>query len=140
VALRRAVEYIEPLAESPMETRLRMLLVLGGLPRPLAQVEILEADGALAGRLDLYYPAQRLGLEYDGAAHRESLVEDNRRQNRLLRAGIRLLRFTADDMRSPRAGIVAEVAGELRRSSVGSAPHLVAKTATGTPKKHRFAG
>lgn len=115
VALRRAVGFVEPLAESPMETRLRMLLVLAGLPCPLAQVTITEANGSTAGRLDLYYPEQRLGLEYDGAGHRESLVEDNRRQNRLLRLGIRLLRFTADDMQHRRAAIVSEVTGELRR-------------------------
>jgi hypothetical protein len=34
--LRRVVGFVEPAAESPMESRLRMVLVLGGLPRPLA--------------------------------------------------------------------------------------------------------
>lgn len=115
VAFRRAIQHVEPLAESPMETRLRMLLVLAGLPRPLAQVTITDADGNSAGRLDLYYPEQRLGLEYDGAGHRESLIEDNQRQNRLVRLGIRLLRFTGHDMQHRRAAIVSEVAGELRR-------------------------
>ena len=44
------------------------------------------------------YPDRRLGLEYDGATYRESLVADNRRQNRLVTAGFRLLRFTAADI------------------------------------------
>ena len=44
----------------------------------------LSTEDILA-RTDLYYPDQRLALEYDGGSHRESLVEDNRRQNRLLR-------------------------------------------------------
>jgi hypothetical protein len=38
--LRRVIELSEPAAESPMESRLRMLLVLAGLPRPRAQVSI----------------------------------------------------------------------------------------------------
>jgi len=45
-----------------------------------------------------YYRDQRLGLEYDGGTHRDALAEDNRRQNRLLDAGVRLLRFTAGDI------------------------------------------
>ena len=100
--LRRVAGLAEPAAESPMETRLRMVLVIGGLPRPQAQVPLHDSQGRFLGRPDLYYPDHRLGLEYDGAIHRSSLAEDNRRQNRLLGAGIRLLRFTAGDvLRNP---------------------------------------
>jgi len=96
--LRRALEHVEPASESAMETRLRMLLVLAGLPRPAAQVTIRDGLHRFVGRPDLFYRDQRLGLEYDGGIHREQLVEDNRRQNRLLDAGVRLLRFTAGDI------------------------------------------
>jgi Protein of unknown function (DUF559) len=88
----------DPASESPMETRLRMVLVLGGLPRPQAQMSLHDGRGRFLGRPDLYYPEHHLGLEYDGGVHRASLAEDNRRQNRLLAAGIRLLRFTAGDV------------------------------------------
>jgi very-short-patch-repair endonuclease len=96
--LRRVLEHAEPASESPMESRLRMALVLGGLPRPQAQVSILDRSGRFVGRLDLYYPDRRLGIEYDGATHRESITQDDRRQNALLRAGIKLLRFAAADV------------------------------------------
>jgi very-short-patch-repair endonuclease len=96
--LRQVLEHAEPSAESPMETRLRMLLVLAGLPRPEAQVAIRDRLLRVIGRPDLYYRDERLGLEYDGGTHRDTLVEDNRRQNRLLDAGVRLLRFTAGDI------------------------------------------
>ncbi len=87
-----------------METRLRMLLILNGLPRPEVQVPVYDERGGFLGRPDLYYPEHRLGVEYDGETHRISLVEDNRRQNRLLGAGVRLLRFTAADvLRRPEA-------------------------------------
>jgi very-short-patch-repair endonuclease len=96
--LRRVAGYAEPAAESPMESRLRMVLVLGGLHRPKAQVSLHDTQGRFVGRPDLYYPDQRLGIEYDGGIHRTSLAEDNQRQNRLLAAGFRLLRFTAGDV------------------------------------------
>lgn len=51
--LRQVIEFAEPAAESPMESRLRMVLVLGGLPRPHAQVEIFDLHGEFAGRTDL---------------------------------------------------------------------------------------
>ena len=96
--LRRVLEHVEPTAESPMESRLRMLLVLAGLPRPEAQVPIQDRFFRVIGRPDLYYREERLGLEYDGGSHRDTLADDNRRQNRLLDAGVRLLRFTAGDI------------------------------------------
>jgi len=96
--LRRVVDLAEPKAESPMETRLRMLLVLAGLPRPEVQVPIHDEMGRFLGRPDLLYRVQRLAIEYDGDNHRDRLVDDNRRQNSLVGAGIRLLRFTASDV------------------------------------------
>jgi len=83
-----------------METRLRLLLVMARLPRPLAQVPLYDEAGDFLGRPDFYYPLQRLALEYDGSYHRENLTRDNRRQNRLVEAGYRLLRFTAADVLS----------------------------------------
>jgi uncharacterized protein DUF559 len=110
--LRQVLPYIDAAAESPMETRLRMLLVLAGLPRPEAQAEIRDGRRFL-GRLDLYYRGQRLGIEYDGSAHREALAEDNRRQNRLLDAGIRLLRFTATDVYNTPEVVLSQVRNAL---------------------------
>ena len=77
-----------------METRLRLALVLAGLPKPEVQVSL----PGVHARADLYYPAAGLVIEYDGATHRESLGADNRRQNRLVNAGYRVLRFTATDV------------------------------------------
>ena len=111
--LRRAARHAEPKAASPMETRLRMTVVLARLPRPEAQVTILDAFGDIIGRLDLYYPAQRLGLEYDGATHEGSLADDNRRQNRLFQEGIRLLRYTASDVFGNPQLIVRQVRAAL---------------------------
>ncbi|MBO0745927.1 MAG: DUF559 domain-containing protein [Candidatus Dormibacteraeota bacterium] len=113
VRARRAIELADARSESPMETRLRLLLVRNGLPCPQAQVSIHDAGGAFLGRLDLYYAQANLGIEYDGENHRDRLASDDQRQNRLLRAGIRLLRYTAIDLKSRPNAIVAEVRSQL---------------------------
>jgi hypothetical protein len=112
--LRRVVDMAEPKAESPMETRLRMLLVLAGLPRPEVQGSIHDDHGHPLGRPDLLYRAQRLAIEYDGGNHRDRLVDDNRRQNGLLAAGYRLLRFTAPDVYGSPGSVAMQVRLALR--------------------------
>ncbi len=92
-----------------METRLRLLLVLAGLPRPETQVSLFDEQGRFLGRPDLYYRSHRLALEYDGATHRDTLTGDNRRQNLLVNAGYRILRFTADDVLRNPDSVVTQV-------------------------------
>jgi len=113
---RRVLELAVSGPESPMETRLRMLLVLNGLPRPEVQVTIRDDKGSFLGRPDLSYREHRLGLEYDGETHRTNLVEDNRRQNRLLLAGVRLLRFTAADVLRRPDSVVTQVRNALAQA------------------------
>ena len=114
--LRRVIDFADPAAESPMESRLRMLLVRGGLPRPKTQYEIHDRRGRFAGRVDLYYEESRLGIEYDGATHRDTLAEDNRRQNRLIDAGITLLCFTGSDVLNRPDVTIAQVRAHLSAS------------------------
>jgi very-short-patch-repair endonuclease len=111
---RKVVKLAEPRSESPMETRLRLLLINAGLPRPQAQAELRDERAAFVARVDLYYPDQRLAIEYDGSTHRDSLVADNRRQNRLLAAGYRLLRFTAADVQSSPAAVAAHFSSPIQ--------------------------
>jgi hypothetical protein len=72
-AARRAAEYVRARVDSPMETRLRMLLVLAGLPEPTIDHRILDEDGRLLYRFDLSYPDLRILVEYDGRQHRADL-------------------------------------------------------------------
>jgi very-short-patch-repair endonuclease len=114
---RKALEHAEPKAESPMETRLRLLLVRNGLPRPKAQVPLYDRTGAFVGRPDLYYPEARLAIEYDGENHRDRLIADNRRQNGLQAIGVTLLRYTAPDLFDRPQAITGEVRAELARQA-----------------------
>ncbi|HEX2773457.1 MAG TPA: DUF559 domain-containing protein [Micromonosporaceae bacterium] len=112
--LRELLSLAEPLSESPMETRLRLLLVDAGAPRPVAQYDVRDARGRFIARLDLAYPALRIALEYEGDQHRERdhFRQDVSRLNALRAAGWIVLRFTADDvLRHPK-----RVTGELARA------------------------
>jgi hypothetical protein len=100
-----------------METRLRWLLLEARLPRPEVQADLHDRDSRFVGRADLYYPSARLVLEYDGGNHRDRLVTDDRRQNLLINAGFRVLRFTASDVHQHPNLVVAQV-----RESLATAP------------------
>jgi len=99
VQARRVVELAAPGVESPMESRLRLVLVLGGLPVPTVQHEVFSGIHFVA-RVDLAYVEQRLALEYDGDVHRSRAVfrQDVARLNELRMCGWTVLRFTADDV------------------------------------------
>jgi len=98
-----------------METRLRWLLLSAGLPRPEVQVGLYDDEGDFLGRADLFYRQARVVIEYDGGNHRERLVSDDRRQNLLIRAGYRILRFTAADVHGRPDVVVAQVRGSIKR-------------------------
>lgn len=67
----RAAQYVRAEVDSPMETRLRMLIVLSGLPEPEVNHKLRDEYGHVVRRLDLSYPALRLIVEYDGRQHIE---------------------------------------------------------------------
>jgi very-short-patch-repair endonuclease len=66
-----AADFVRAEVDSPMETRLRMLLVLAGLPEPQVNFRVRDAHGDVIRRFDLCYPASRLIVEYDGRQHAE---------------------------------------------------------------------
>jgi hypothetical protein len=68
-AARLAASYVRDGVDSVMETRLRMLLVLAGLPEPDVNVIVWREDGHWKRRFDLCYPRIKLIIEYDGRQH-----------------------------------------------------------------------
>jgi hypothetical protein len=67
----RAAAFVRERVDSPMETRLRMLIVFAGLPEPEVNHTIRAGDGEPLRRYDLSYPAVRVIVEYDGRHHIE---------------------------------------------------------------------
>jgi Protein of unknown function (DUF559) len=98
--LKEAVAFSDPRAESPMESRLRLELVLGGLPTPWPQYEVRDLNGTVLARVDLAYPKARLAMEYDGAHHFDDEFSrlDRERDLRLDDLDWQTMRFTSDDL------------------------------------------
>jgi very-short-patch-repair endonuclease len=88
---------IEPLSESPMETRLRLLLVRAGFQVPVAQHVVADQRGQFVARLDLAYPDLRIAVEYDGALHWDQRREDDRRRDRVRELGWQVFVASASD-------------------------------------------
>lgn len=105
----RAVGLADPRAESPPESRLRVLLALAGLSA-VPQLTVRDATGNRVARVDLGFPDHRVAIEYDGAWHGApgQFAKDRRRLNALVAAGWTVLHVTAADLRDP-ATLIARV-------------------------------
>lgn len=102
---RRLLPRLDPAAESPRETDLRLLLVDAGLPAPAVQHVVHDADGAFVARLDLAWPAWRVAVEYDGDHHRDRRQHsaDLARHHRLRALGWVVLQVDAATLARPGA-------------------------------------
>ncbi|HVT22304.1 MAG TPA: hypothetical protein VHC43_11265 [Mycobacteriales bacterium] len=111
---RAALGFVEPLSESVMESRQRMALVLAGLPRPRAQVELADSSGHFVARLDHGYDEWKVGLDYDGEVHAEHWRQDLERQERIRDLGWWHRRYTSLEARGGWGQMVAQVRAALR--------------------------
>jgi hypothetical protein len=123
---RRGAAYVRSGVDSPMETRLRMLLVLAGLPEPSVDHRLLRSDGSVRRRFDLCYPLARLVVEYDGRQHAfdvEQWQRDLARREELDDEGWRILVVTARGIYTEPATTVVRVARALSLKGVRVAVH-----------------
>jgi Protein of unknown function (DUF559) len=110
--LRAALELADGGAESPQETRLRLLIVGAGLPRPETQIEFPD----LGIRVDMGWREHQIAVEYDGIQHWTSPHQrfwDIERIALLEAAGWTVVRVSAEMLSRPEA-IVERVRGKLR--------------------------
>ena len=97
-AARAAAVYVRDEVDSPMESRLRMLLVLAGLPEPVINLKLRNRSGEVILRFELSYPAYKVAVEYEGRQHAESPQQwewDIDRREFLDRDGWRIVLVTA---------------------------------------------
>ncbi len=96
--LRRVLRLVDPGAESPKETCLRLLLINAGLPTPATQIEVV--DGGWRARLDMGWEDLKVAVEYDGYHHladRRQYLRDIQRLERLQQLGWIIVRVVAED-------------------------------------------
>lgn len=110
-------------AESPPESRTRLLLVLAGLPEPVVQHEAFVAGRR---RFDLAYPELKIAVEYDGSYHYASEAQkqaDIVREDQLRCAGWIVIRVVSVGIFRDPASTLARVADALTQRGVKVAPN-----------------
>jgi hypothetical protein len=118
---RRGAAYVREGVDSPMETRLRMLLVLAGLPEPVVNHMLRDAEGRVVRRLDLSYPAQKIIVEYNGRHHFDDprqYVDDLARREELDEDDWRLVVVVSDGIYKTPEQTIMRVARVLRSRGV----------------------
>lgn len=115
------VELADPRSSSPMESRLRLVLVRAGLPKPAVQHPVTDRVGRTVATVDLAYQAERIAIEYEGGEHfeRERVIRDVYRYTRLVDLGWRVYRYTAKQVYWRPEQIVAEI-DRARRARVSA--------------------
>jgi hypothetical protein len=99
VRVRRALREVRPGTDSPMETRLRLLIIRAGLPEPVIGHTIRDSNGDFVGTPDLSYVTQRVAIEYERAVHRDDprvFAEDILRRELMQEADWYVIRVISD--------------------------------------------
>lgn len=68
--LEQVLDLMDPGAESPRETWLRLLLIRAGYPRPCTQIPVWSPDGTRRYYLDMGWEELKIAVEYEGDQHR----------------------------------------------------------------------
>lgn len=119
VQLRHVLELMDGGAESPQETRTRLLLVRAGLSRPQTQIVVRDGFGDPWARIDMGYPEWKVGIEYDGAQHWTDPLQrtyDIDRHAELLKRGWIIIRVSSGLLRYRPVVLVARVCAALREA------------------------
>ncbi|BBY75668.1 hypothetical protein MPRF_25670 [Mycolicibacterium parafortuitum] len=98
--LRTALDLMDGGAQSPKETRLRLLLIDAGFPRPATQIPVCDDYGAPFAFLDMGWEDAGIAVEYDGDHHRterRQYVWDERRLRMIRDRGWRHVKVIAED-------------------------------------------
>jgi len=97
---RRTLSSVDPGAESPRETWLRLLLIRVGFPAPQTQIPVYDKYGQLVAVLDMGWEGTKLAVEYEGDHHRidrRQFNKDITRLEMLSDLGWVVVRVTAED-------------------------------------------
>ena len=97
---RVALDLVDPGAESPQETRVRLILIRAGFPRPQTQIPVYDEYGFLVAELDMGWEDIKVAVEYEGDHHRTNPAIFNKgikRHEDVMELGWIDVRITARD-------------------------------------------
>ncbi|WKG04874.1 hypothetical protein [Mycolicibacterium sp. HK-90] len=116
VQLRRVLDLADDGAESPQETRLRLVLTADGIRPSHTQIEVFD-HARQVRRIDMGWPEWKVGVQYDGIQHwtdprqRTRDIDQNVEYQDL---GWRIVRVGADLLRYRHGTIIARTRAALR--------------------------
>jgi hypothetical protein len=116
VQLREAMRLSDGGAESPQETRTRLVLTDAGLRPKRTQIDVFDHFGDHVGRIDMGWDDWLVGVEYDGIQHWTDpaiRAKDIEKQARYEALGWRIVRVSADMLRYRPGTIVARTRAAL---------------------------
>jgi very-short-patch-repair endonuclease len=119
VQLRQVLRLMDGGAESPQETRTRLLLVRSGLPKPETQIRVLNRFNYPFARLDMGYRELKVAIEFDGAQHWTDPAQrtaDIDRYAELGALGWLIVRVSSDLLRYRPEVVVVRVCTALRQA------------------------
>jgi hypothetical protein len=117
VRLREALSLADAGAESPQETRTRLVLTSAGLRPQRTQIEVFDGFGGFVHRIDMGWDDWQVGVEYDGIQHWTDPDVRNRDidwQAEAEALGWRIVRVNSDMLRYRQATIVERTRTALR--------------------------
>ncbi len=112
---RLVARLVDPSHESVYESLFFLLVISSRLPEPSSQHKIFRR-GRFVGRADFAWPECKLIVEIDGYEYHSSRAAfnaDRRRQNAMVNAGWRVLRFTPSDLNLRPHEVLDELREEL---------------------------
>lgn len=112
---RVALSLVDAGAESPRESRLRLLLIRGGFPPPQTQIPVYDEYGLLVAVVDMGWEDIKVGVDYEGEHHRTTRGAFNkgiRRHETVTQLGWIDVRVTVEDTD---AAIISRVAAARAR-------------------------
>ena len=115
--LRRVLPLADGGAESPQETRTRLVLIDAGLPKPQTQIRVFDEYGDFVARIDMGYEDLRIGIEYDGPQHWTDPQQRDRdidRYSALLDLGWVIIRVSSELLRYRQGTFIARVVAAMQ--------------------------
>lgn len=123
---RRVVAFADPRSESPGESRSRVAIARAGLPAPVLQWEVVDADGLPLGRADFWFAELATVGEFDGRVKYgrllapgqdpgEVVFAEKRREDAIRATDVRFARWTWSDLQDF-GPVAARIRGPHKRS------------------------
>jgi hypothetical protein len=119
VTVRGLIGLASPLAESPMESEARLVMIDAGLRPPVLQYEVVDLQGYI-WRLDFAWPDLRVAAEYDGVdwhSGPDAFLRDRRRSSALQELGWLIVPIVAEDVRYRPVELIRRLESQLRRAA-----------------------